>query len=54
MQRLRVLALGHQLKEIDRYRSMITEMLGHATAELINLEQLEKNGEEHGLRQETK
>lgn len=54
MQRLRVLALGQQLKELDRDRSMISDMLGQATAELINLEQLEKNGEEHGLRKETK
>jgi len=53
MQRLRVLALGRQLKEIDGERSMITERLSNATAELINLEQLEKNREEHGIREET-
>ncbi len=42
MQRLRVLALEQQLKELDRDRSMLTDMLGLATAKLINLEQLEK------------
>ena len=45
MQRLRVLALEQQLKELDRDRSMLSDMLGHATAKLINLEQLEKNGQ---------
>ena len=45
MQRLRVLALEQQLKELDRDRSMLTDMLGNATAKLINLEQLEKNGQ---------
>ncbi len=45
MQRLQVLALGQQLDQIDRERSKISNKLGHATAELINLEQLEKNGQ---------